>query len=285
MTGPTERVGFIEGPAGPLFCAITEPARVDDRGMVLSGGGWLGSGTNRNAVIVRMARAVAEEGVRAARFDWRGTGESSGQIRRFDLDEPFHGDVDAAIQELIGAGSASVIVSGICFGAWSALLAADRQPVVDQLILISLPFPTDRTKGDHKADRIGFDAAFRAAWRPAVLTELARNPAMRSAAVRTLRRKLWRSADQGLSVPKSTTAEQVPATLDRLVRRGATVDLIFGEQDLEYASYRQFVESSPLPDSVRVTVIPGDLSNFGTLAAQDSAIEAVVGALRRRGSA
>lgn len=279
MTAVTERAGFVDGPLGPLFCAVTEPDTPADRGLILAGGGWMGSSTNRNSVLVRIGRAAAVRGFVAARFDWRGTGESAGSIARFDLEAPFHDDVTAVITEMRAADVGSVALSGICFGAWSSLVAAELEEVVDQVILISLPFPSDKTKADHKADRIGLDSALHAMSRPALWSTFLRNREMREAATRAIRRKLLRSSTRGRSIPTAATSAQVPEVLERLARRGVKIDLIFGEQDLEYASYRSFIAGASLPQSIRVTVIPGDLSNFGTLAAQDAAVEAVVGAL------
>lgn len=277
----SEEAGFLDGPQGPLFCVVTNPAEASNRGIVLSGGGWSGSSTNRNAVLVRMARAIAANGARAARFDWRGTGESAGEVERFNLEAPFFDDVATVARHLEATGSTSVAVSGICFGSWSALVAVDEVRAIDRAILISLPFPSTMTKADHKADRIAIDSALKMAWRPAVWMSLVKNPAMRQAVVRALRRKVFGKSAAGATVPKANTADAVPEILDRLVKRGVAINLIFGEQDLEYASYKTFTAHSPLPASVKVTVIPGDLSNFGTLTAQQAAIDAVVSAMNR----
>jgi pimeloyl-ACP methyl ester carboxylesterase len=281
MSTLTETPGFLTGPDGPLFCVDSRPPNPATRGVVLAGGGWMGSSTNRNGVLVRMSRAVGEIGVRAARFDWRGTGESGGTVERFDLEAPFHDDVATVIRYLVDTGCTSVTVFGICFGAWSSLLAADDHEQVDHVILLSLPFPSEKTKADHKTDRIALDSAMRMAWRPAVWVTLLKNPAMRQAIVRGLRRKILKRSDAGKTIPKATTSAAVPVVLERLAARKVTIDLIFGEKDLEFASYQAFTAHTPLPAGIRVTCIPGDLSNFGTLAAQEAAVDAVVKALVR----
>ena len=230
---------------------------------------------------VRAARAAAAVGVTAARFDWRGTGESLGVTERFDLDAPYFADVECVIEELKSVGAARLALSGICFGAFSALVAAENDLSVERLVLISLPFPSDRTKTDHKADRLSTSSALKLAWRPAVLSSLMRNPAMRDAAWRGIKRKVFRSSGPATTIPTRRTTEAVPGILRRLADRGIEIDLIFGEQDLEYAAYRALSEADPLPVSIRVATIPGDLSNFGTLAAQDAAVDAIVRALSR----
>ncbi len=279
MSTVTEIPGFLAGPEGPLFCVDSHPPESGGRGIVLAGGGWMGSSTNRNGVLVRISRAVADVGVRAVRFDWRGTGESGGSVERFDLEAPFHDDVATVIQHLADTGCSSVAVFGICFGAWSSLLAADSYEVVDQVVLVSLPFPSDKTKADHKTDRIAFESAFRMAWKPAVWVTLFKNPAMREALIRGLRRKLLKRSDARTTLPTSTTSSAVPLVLERLAARGVAIDLVFGEKDLEFASYQAFTAHTPLPSGIRVTCVPGDLSNFGTITAQDAAVEAVVKAL------
>ena len=281
MTELTEIPLYVESPAGPLFVVESIPTGRTRGIAVLSGGGWLSTGSNRNAVVVRMARRVAEAGYRTARFDWRGTGESGGSLDKFDLKTPFTDDVGTVLRHLEAEQSGEVALTGICFGSVSALAAAQRHPEVGRLALISLPFPSRMSKADHKADRIDLDSVLRMAARPATWTTLFRNAGMRSAVVHALRRKILRSSTRGESTPTEATGFDTAAIIEQLAARGVSIELIFGEGDLEYASYNAYVEQTPLPASVAVTVVPGDLSNFGTIEAQDAAIDHVVAAITR----
>lgn len=278
---PSETPLFIESPAGPIFAIESAPDGEERRAVVVNGGGWLSTSTNRNAVLVRLARKLAHDGHRVARFDWRGTGESGGSLDRFDLASPFTDDVGAVVRHLETTGSPAIAMTGICFGSVSALAAADRYPSVDRLALISLPFPSHISKTDHKTDRIELDSVLKMATKPATWSTLLKNPAMRSAVIRGVKRKILRSSSKGRSTPGRSTGLDTAALIDRLVERGVDIRLIFGERDLEYASYLAHIESDPLPDGVEVTVVPGDLANFGTVDAQAAAIEHVAAAIAR----
>ena len=279
MTSYTEEPMFLEGGASPLFAVETRPEAEPRASVVINGGGWLGTGTNRNAVLVRMARALAERGYRTVRFDWRGTGESGGVIERFDLKAPFKDDTGSVISHLERTGGGPIALTGICFGSVTALAAARQHRSVDALALISVPFPATVTKADHKTDRLELDSLVKMALKPATWNALVRNRSMREAVFRALKRKLLRQRSRGDSKPSKSSGLDTAAAIEELAGRGVKIHLIFGDGDLEYASYRAYLEHSPLPETVEVSVVPGDLSNFGTLGAQQAAIDHVVAAL------
>lgn len=279
MTPVNETPLFVEGGAGPLFAIESEPVGEAKGSVVVNAGGWLGTGTNRNAVLVRMARTLAQHGHRVVRFDWRGTGESGGTIARFDLKNPFKDDVGAVISHLESSVGGSIALTGICFGSVSALAAARQHTSVDRLALISVPFPAQVTKADHKTDRLEFDSVIKMAMKPATWSALLRNQSMRQAVVRALKRKVLRQKSRGSSAPSKSSGLDTAAAIDELVARGVQIHLIFGEGDLEYESYRVYTDQASIPEAVTVRVVPGDLSNFGTLEAQQAAIDHVVAAL------
>jgi dienelactone hydrolase len=84
----------------------------------------------------RLAERLAAGGVHALRFDYHGTGDSSG-----DTDEPerlraWLASIDAAIDELRAlSGVRSVILVGLRLGAALAVLAAEQRTDVDGLVL------------------------------------------------------------------------------------------------------------------------------------------------------
>lgn len=279
MTTLSETPLFLDGSAGPLFVVESAPQSPQRGSVVVSGGGWLGTGTNRNAVLVRLARSLADRGYRTARFDWRGTGESGGSLERFDLKAPFKDDVGTVISHLESSGGEPIALTGICFGSVSALAAARQHRSVTRLALISLPFPSEVTKAEHKTDRIEIDSLVKMALKPATWNALLRNRSMRQAVARGLKRKFLGRSSEGQSRPSKTSGLDTAANVEALASRGVDIHLIFGEGDLEYASYQAYIEHTPLPPSVTVTVVPGDLSNFGTLEAQQAAIDQVVAAL------
>ena len=273
-----EEAYFVASTEGPLFAVLATPDSPGDRAMVLAGGGWTGSSSNRNSVLVRMAREVADTGLGTVRFDWHGTGESGGTLDRFRLDQPFVDDVIAV------AGSVpatTLALAGICFGALSVLGAAVALPEVDHVVLISLPFPSPITKTDHKLDRLTLDTAMRMVTRPAVLRQVVTNRDLRTAAVAGVKRKMGLARSRPLTLPARSVTDLGVSTITALLERGTRVDLVFGEQDLEYSTYLDYTAHTPLPPEVAVSIIPGDVSNFSTLEAQRRTIDTVLGLVNR----
>lgn len=129
-------------PAGGerLFGVFTAPSG-DAHGTavtMLTGGGYITS-THRNRLYVRLARRLAGLGYHSMRFDYRGTGESTGTIDGFLLDQPFVEDVLGAVEWVEGQGVVRHVLVGSCFGARTALAAADHVSGLDSAVLLSAP--------------------------------------------------------------------------------------------------------------------------------------------------
>ena len=274
----TERAMFVAGPDGPLAAVVTTPALPSGTGVVICPGGWYGTSTNRNRVVVRLARAIADLGHVAVRFDWHGVGDSSGVVDRFVLDRPFVGDVVAVCDSLKGAADRLAVI-GVCFGGRSALAAAPRLENLSGLVLVSFPFPAEQTKADWRARKMG--------WRG--VANVATNPELWRPAARWATRRL-RPAPAG---PKARDITLTPgsfrADMGELRQRGVTVDLVFGADDLELVSF-EALRQGPLGDylersrpGIEVAVTErGDLSSFRSLEAQETAIDLITGIMRRR---
>lgn len=88
---------------------------------------------------VALAKRLAEAGMIALRFNFRGVGHSQGQQSDGRL-EPLDlaGAIDAVLT-LPNANSAKVCVIGHAFGAYIALLYAPYDPRIRTLVAISLP--------------------------------------------------------------------------------------------------------------------------------------------------
>lgn len=93
----------------------------------------------KNQVRVRMARRLADLGFHVLRIDYRGVGESGGECREADLAEPWVDDVVGAVDWLQSQGLHRIVMVGVCFGARSALAAADRIPALAGMALIAPP--------------------------------------------------------------------------------------------------------------------------------------------------
>lgn len=92
-----------------------------------------------NHVVVTLCQALAEGGLLALRFNFRGTGESGG---RHDGGRGEQEDVLAALaraRELLGGGDPPLGLAGYSFGAMVAALAAPRAAGLGALALVSPP--------------------------------------------------------------------------------------------------------------------------------------------------
>ncbi|MBA2287756.1 MAG: alpha/beta fold hydrolase [Ktedonobacteraceae bacterium] len=93
----------------------------------------------QDALTLTLARRLAEAGMVALRFNFRGVGNSQGQQTDGRL-EPL--DLAGAIEVALaqpGANQAKVCVIGQGFGAYIALLYAPYDPRIRTLVAISLP--------------------------------------------------------------------------------------------------------------------------------------------------
>jgi uncharacterized protein len=93
----------------------------------------------QDRLTVMLARRLAETGIIALRFNFRGVGNSQGQQSDGCM-EPLDlaGAIDCALA-LPGANSAKICVVGHGFGAFIALLYAPYDPRIRTIVAISLP--------------------------------------------------------------------------------------------------------------------------------------------------
>jgi hypothetical protein len=94
-------------------------------------------GTMDNYVVVRICEALADAGIGALRFNFRGAGRSDGHYGR-SVDEEM--DVHAAVafaQSVVEADPQRVGLVGYSFGAKVALAAGQRNPNVRAIVAVS----------------------------------------------------------------------------------------------------------------------------------------------------
>ena len=129
---------LVPGPVGALEVAVDlPPAHEARRGVaVLSHPNPPDGGTMHNKVVTMTARALAELGITAVRFNFRGVGRSEGE---FDNGRGEVLDQLAVARWAITAHPDDALwLVGFSFGAWVALQAA-RQLPVQQMITIAPP--------------------------------------------------------------------------------------------------------------------------------------------------
>ncbi|MDH4050944.1 MAG: alpha/beta fold hydrolase [Rubrivivax sp.] len=119
---PRTRRDVLPGPAGTIECAIDDPHDPPRGVAVLCHPHPQHGGTMDNKVVATLARAFAQLGYRAVRFNFRGVGASAGA-----WDEG-QGEVDdvLAVIEAQRDASLPLALGGFSFGAAMAARAADR---------------------------------------------------------------------------------------------------------------------------------------------------------------
>lgn len=143
--GRVREIPLMFGVGHNLFGILSEPTQLSDTDRR-----WetailmLNVGTNHrvgpNRLYVKMARAWAEQGYSALRFDLAGIGDSSSSVgytraRLYSKESTF--DVRAAIDCLSQRGCKRFIVMGLCSGAYVAFQTALTEPRVSGQILMN----------------------------------------------------------------------------------------------------------------------------------------------------
>lgn len=118
-----------------LTAIVAAPRQPVPRGvLILVGGPQYRAGSHRQFVL--LARALAQQGIPALRFDVRGMGDSTGEARSF---EATAADIRTAINHFfaIQPGLAEVVLWGLCDAASAALLYAAGDVRVRGLVLLN----------------------------------------------------------------------------------------------------------------------------------------------------
>jgi exosortase A-associated hydrolase 1 len=118
-----------------LYGIASVPERPAKRGvLVIVGGPQYRVGSHRQFTL--LARSLAEQGFAVLRFDYRGMGDSGGDMRDF---EQVDDDLRAAIDQFFAAVPSleEVVIWGLCDGASAALFYAEHDPRVSGLVLLN----------------------------------------------------------------------------------------------------------------------------------------------------
>ena len=108
--------------------------------LIVVGGPQYRAGSHRQFTL--LARRLAEQGIAALRFDYRGMGDSEGEARSF---EDVGDDLRSAVDYLAAVpGIEDVVIWGLCDAASAALFYAGHDKRVSGLVLLN---PWARTTG------------------------------------------------------------------------------------------------------------------------------------------
>ncbi|MGX4641046.1 hydrolase 1, exosortase A system-associated [Massilia sp. SYSU DXS3249] len=118
-----------------LYGVLDLPERPHPRGvLIVVGGPQYRAGSHRQFTL--LARDLAASGIPAMRFDYRGMGDSEGELQTFEnVDADLRAAIDRFFVEV--PGMREVVLWGLCDGASAASLYAPQDPRVSGLVLLN----------------------------------------------------------------------------------------------------------------------------------------------------
>ena len=118
-----------------LVGIVTQPPKPSETGVVIIvGGPQYRAGSHRQFTL--LARHLADNGIASIRFDYRGMGDSEGDMRNFEnVDADIRAAIDALIQRVPAVSR--VALWGLCDAASAALYYGHTDARVSDLILLN----------------------------------------------------------------------------------------------------------------------------------------------------
>lgn len=268
------------GRYGSLVGVTTDPRGAADSGrppvVFLNAGIIHRVGANR--IYVRLARALARQGVRCLRFDLSGVGDSELPPQATDIPLPdlVRADIADALSFLEEGGDGGFVLAGLCSGADNALDVMSRDERVVGAILMD-PFAF-HTRG-YYLRYFGSRVMRPHAWR----TLVSGGPSSVRTAVASARQLVESNATNGggsgLGASTPPTKEEMVRRLEALVARRAQLLYAFTAGIEERYNYeRQFYDAFPGVDfgnSVRLEYFPDSDHRFSPPDSQNR-LEALV---------
>jgi exosortase A-associated hydrolase 1 len=215
--GDDSLLGIVALPAVPAEVGV----------LVIVGGPQYRVGSHRQFVL--LARALASAGIACMRFDHRGVGDSSGDMRSF---EAIGEDIRAAVDAFLARAPrlTKVVLWGLCDAASAACFYAASDSRVAGMVLLNPWVRTDASEAStylrHYYFRRLLEPAF---WRKVVRGEFAVSRSARSLGA-LIRRASQGPANEGLPLPDRMA--------NALAQFRGRVLLVLSGKDLTAAEFR-----------------------------------------------
>lgn len=276
-------------PAGEetLFGVLAMPRSqpVQKAVVVLGGGNTPSPSTGRNGVFVKLCRRLSGAGYLTLRFDYHGSGESTGTAE-FRLDRPFVKDLESAVEYVARNGINDSVLVGSCFGARTAISAGPRLSGLGGLVLLSPPL---RDYGLSERKTVGWslrDYLVCLVQPQRILGGTERVTARRyarflQAGVRILGRKLVTASRLGKKHEPSWASKHFLDPLSELVEKNVPILFVYGTEDDDYQDFQEASQGS-LGEilargrkNVEVRVLPGRVHGFTQIHTQERILETI----------
>ena len=230
-----------------LIAIISSPANPLPRGvLIVVGGPQYRAGSHRQFTL--LCRALAERGIAAMRFDYRGMGDSEGETRDFEDVRP---DIRAAVDQFCVQvpGLREVAIWGLCDAASAALFYAHQDSRITGLVLLNpwvrTPAGIAKTRLKHYYWSRFIDKEF---WRKVARGEFAFATAARSFAGALMTAfgagKRGAAAGNALLVPARAAASLPERMAEGLGRFNGKVLLILSGKDLTAQEFGEVARAS-----------------------------------------
>ncbi len=289
-----ETARYLQSGTETVFAVCTSSViSQTDIGVVLAHSGVNNFSAHRNGVWTGISRRLAREGIPSLRFDFAGTGESSGEFVHGLAGQPVV-DATVAMDALRAVGCQRLLVVGSCFGAIPSVMAGAARDDVAGTILLSPPLvlpdagvtslrekvrevislPTLRTVVTNRQYRRWYFARLASLARTRVAVKLSRLNG-RTAPSRTPEPGADTRPGRGLLMESE---------LARLVTTGSRVEVVFGSRDGNLARVDGDQDASRAirllrdrrPAGLAWTVLDGPVHGLEDVGIQEQLIELVV---------
>lgn len=290
-----ETAMYLQSGTETVFAMYTSPATTrTDVGVVLMHSGPNNFSAHRNGVWTGISRRLARAGISSLRFDFAGTGESSGEFVPGRTGQPIS-DAMAAMDALREVGCRRLMVVGSCFGSVPAVVASAARSDVAGLTLLSPPLVLPDSRGVGSLLERIHDVINVPTMRIVVTNSqyrrwyFARLASLAATRVKVRLRRLARRAGSS-SAPQPATdtspgrGPMMEGELARLVATGSQVEVIFGSPDVNLESFDSDPDASRAirllrdryPGGLVWTVLDGPVHGMEDTGVQEQLIQRVI---------